>query len=97
KGANRLAYQVVFARALSKIRVALELAAAQVAIGGVLIVPHGTSWQNDLADLSVLEQLGLSNPEIHSYSLIKNAYFALIFRKVSETNPKYPRANGIPS
>jgi 16S rRNA (guanine527-N7)-methyltransferase len=97
KGQNRSSYQVVFARALSKIRVALELTAAQVAIGGLLIVPHGTSWQNDLADLAILEQLGLSKPEIHAYNLGNNEYFALIFSKVTETNAKYPRANGIPS
>jgi len=97
KGSNRSAYQIVFARALSKIRVALELTAAQVSLGGVLIVPHGTSWRSELSDLSILEQLGLSKPEIHTYKLGNNEYFALIFRKESETNDRFPRANGIPS
>src|SRR5437016_5499744 len=39
---HRESYDIVFARALGKLPVALELAAAFVVVGGTLIVPHGT-------------------------------------------------------
>ena len=94
----RASYSAVYARALSKIRVSLELSAAFVQIGGVLIVPHGTSWEAEFKDGGRMQKLlGLSAPTIHKYRLAQVEYTALVFEKVSDTDSLYPRATGIPA
>src|SRR5439155_4454742 len=78
-GVMRASYSTVYARALSKIPVSLELSAAFVQTGGVLIVPHGTSWEADFKDGGrILKLLGLSAPTIHKYRLAQVEYTALV-------------------
>jgi len=59
-----------FPRALGKLRVALELAGAFVKVGGILIVPHGTSWEEEMKESSsALEILGLKLSRHEEYKL----------------------------
>ena len=93
----RASYDIAIARALSKLRVSLELCAGFLKVGGVLIVPHGTSWKEELGqDLSILDLLGLSEPEVLEYSVGEANFVLLLFKKKAETPAKYPRRDGMP-
>jgi 16S rRNA (guanine527-N7)-methyltransferase len=96
-GELRGAYDIVLARALSKLRVSLELCAGFIKVGGVLIVPHGTSWKSELGeDLSILGTLGYDKPIAVPYQVDSIEFVLLAFPKVAETPAKYPRRNGVP-
>jgi 16S rRNA (guanine527-N7)-methyltransferase len=97
QAAMRQSYDIVFSRALSKLRTALELTGCFVRVGGTLIVPHGTSWESELKDSShAIEILGLKLIDTVSYDLGSVKFCALIFSKVGETPAIYPRPIGIP-
>jgi len=95
---NREKYDLVFARALSRLPSAIELAGPFVKIGGLLIVPHGTSWREELAEAQKsIDAIGLKFREAKSYRIPKGIEFsALIFEKDHQTPERYPRAIGIP-
>ena len=96
---RRESYDLVFARALGKLPIALELAAAFVVVGGMLIVPHGTSWQKEFQrSEKAIKALGLSLKDKLNYSLAPGIQFtALWFEKINATPDQYPRAVGIPA
>ena len=97
RGALRSEYDIVFSRALGRLRVAVELTGAFVSVGGLLIVPHGTSWDSELKDSSMaLELLGLKFINSIEYDLDERKFWALMFSKIVQTPEKYPRAVGIP-
>jgi 16S rRNA (guanine527-N7)-methyltransferase len=97
QAALRQNYDIVFSRALGKLRVALELAGAFVRVGGILIVPHGTSWESELKESSyALEILGLKLISNKDYELDGVKFWTLAFLKISDTPAIYPRAVGIP-
>lgn len=97
QGALRDCYDIVFARALSKLPVALELSAAFVTLGGILIVPHGTSWDAELKDsLEAVESLGLMLLGSEEYTLQGVGFRAIMLRKDSPTPDMYPRSPGKP-
>ena len=98
QAALRQNYDIAFSRALGKLRVALELAGAFVKVGGILIVPHGTSWEEEMKESSsALEILGLKLSRHEEYKLNSVKFWALIFSKITDTPPIYPRAVGIPN
>jgi 16S rRNA (guanine527-N7)-methyltransferase len=96
---RRESYDLVFARAIGRLPVALELASPFVKVGGLLIVPHGTSWQNEMKlSKKAMKELGVVMKDSVKYSLDESGQFtALIFEKISSTPDKYPRAVGIPT
>ena len=97
-GPMRSSYYIVFARALSKLRTTIELGAAFVKVGGMLIVPHGTSWEKELGNnADSLDLLGLEMPYSVEYVLGEVKFAAIIFEKIADTPVAYPRAVGIPS
>lgn len=97
QGAFRECFDLVFARALSKLRVALELAGAFVAVNGLLIVPHGTSWEAEVKESSnALKAMGLSFLEKKSHTIEGIAFHNLVFKKVSSSMKAHPRPIGIP-
>jgi len=98
-GKMREAYDIVFARALGKLPVAIELASPFVRVGGILVVPHGTSWERELErSKKAMKELGVSFKDKKSYSLGDNTSFsALFFEKTRSTPQKYPRATGVPT
>jgi len=96
---RRESYDLVFARALGKLPVALELAGAFVTVGGTLVVPHGTSWQSELKkSQKAVKVLGLKLTDKIHYDLGLGMQFtALLFGKIQSTPDKYPRAVGMPA
>ena len=96
---RRESYDLVFARALGKLPVALELGAAFVAVGGILIVPHGTSWQKEFQrSEKAITAFGLRFKDKFNYKLAPGIQFAALwFEKIHPTPDKYPRAVGIPA
>ena len=96
---RRESYDLVFARALGKLPVALELASPFMKVGGILVVPHGTSWKNEMKhSKKAMKELCLVLKDSVSYSLDESGQFtALLFEKISSTPGKYPRAVGIPT
>ena len=97
QGALRQAYDIVFSRALSRLRTAIELAGAFVRVGGQLIVPHGTTWQAELQESALaIELLGLQSKEKFEYELDGTRFVALVFHKIASTPAMFPRATGIP-
>jgi len=97
QAALRQSYDIVFARALSKLRTALELTSGFVKVGGQLIVPHGTSWKSELQESAfAMEILGLRLASNFIYDLNNVEFCALIFSKISDTPAVYPRPTGVP-
>jgi 16S rRNA (guanine527-N7)-methyltransferase len=65
---------------------------------GVLIVPHGTSWQSELKDSDeALDTIGLQLLENFEYEVSDIKFHALLFKKMRSTPDKYPRATGVPT
>ncbi len=95
----REVYHVVYARALGKLPVSLELSSPFLKIGGTLIVPHGTSWPKEIkASEKAMKELGLINQGQRDYALGEGPIFtALLFEKIFPTPEKYPRNVGIPA
>lgn len=94
----RESYDYVFARALAKLPVALELAAGFVKVNGHLIVPHGTSWKSEVeVAQQALVELGLEFESHKDYRLKDTLYTVLVFRKLKPLSERYPRRVGIPS
>jgi 16S rRNA (guanine527-N7)-methyltransferase len=92
---HRASYDIVFSRALGKLPVALELASPFLKASGMLIVPHGTSWQSELAaSTKAMEELHIEFATERTYG---DNFTALEFRKTGETPEKYPRSVGIPT
>jgi len=97
QAALRQSYDIVFSRALSKLRVVLELSGCFVKVGGLLIVPHGTSWESELKDsASAIDILGLKFASNFVYALDDVKFCALMFSKIRDTPPLYPRPIGVP-
>jgi 16S rRNA (guanine527-N7)-methyltransferase len=92
-------YDIVFARALGKLPVAMELASPFAKVGGTLIVPHGTTWAKELErSKKAMKELGLNLRDKVAYTLGEGTKFtALVFEKIHSTSDKYPRAVGIPA
>lgn len=97
KEENREKYDLVFARALSKLPSAIELAGPFVKLGGHMIVPHGTSWQEELEkSKEAQKEIGLKFLEAKAYKIPNGIEFnALLFKKDHETPERYPRAIGM--
>lgn len=96
---RREAYDLVFARALGKLPSALELAAGFVKVGGMIIVPHGTTWAAEVErSKKAMKELHLILKHPRIYKLDIGVQFtSLEFEKIAPTPEKYPRATGIPS
>jgi 16S rRNA (guanine527-N7)-methyltransferase len=97
QGAMRECYDIVFSRAVGKLPVALELAGPFVKVGGLLIVPHGTTWEAELKEgQKAVDALGLKFLRSEEYRLDDVSFNAIMLEKVSQTPKSYPRSVGIP-
>jgi 16S rRNA (guanine527-N7)-methyltransferase len=93
----RQTYDLAFSRALGKLPTALELASCFVKVGGLLVVPHGTSWESELNEsTTAIETLKLKLASKFIYELDGVQFCALMFEKIGDTPILYPRQNGIP-
>ena len=94
----RSTFDIVVARALSKLPVAIEVAAPFLKLNGFLIVPHGTSHQEELdRSEKAMKAVGVVLKEKRAYKLDSGQEFtALIFQKETDTPDIYPRRVGVP-
>jgi 16S rRNA (guanine527-N7)-methyltransferase len=98
QSAYRGQFDIAFARALGKLPTALELSIPFLRVGGQLIVPHGTSYEQELESSQyAIQELGTSLQQTIPYSLSDSLKFtALLFKKDHETKECYPRKPGMP-
>jgi 16S rRNA (guanine527-N7)-methyltransferase len=94
----RSQFDLVYARALSKLPTALELTVPFLKVGGLLVVPQGSTYKAELANSeNALHELKASLNQILPYQVGKKLNFtALLFKKDQETPERYPRKEGTP-
>jgi len=89
-------FDLGFARALGKLRTALELTLPFIKSGGRLMIPHGQTHKEELGHTAkVLKELRATFTGTIPYQLNRNISFTLLaFQKNHETPAKYPRRVG---
>lgn len=94
--AYREQYDIACARAVASLPVLCEYCIPFVKVGGQFIAMKGSSANEELALASnAYKQLGCEKATIIFEKLRKNESHAFIIsKKISQTPPKYPRANG---
>lgn len=94
----RESYDLVFARAFGKAAFGVGAASGFLKVGGLLIVPHGTSWNAEVErSKKAMTELRLILRQPRSSLVPGISFVSLEFEKISETPAKYPRAVGIPT
>ncbi len=97
RGSMREAFDIVLARAVGQLSVVLELAAGFAKTGGLLIVPHGTSWEEALVrSKHAIRELSVEFVSSNSY-FKETGFRALVFSKIAPLSDRYPRRTGIPT
>ncbi len=92
RGPLRGSFDLAYARALGKLPVVLELGAPLLKEGGVLVVPHGTSWDMEwLRSQNAAKELGLTLVEKKTYVIGVISFCLAIFKKDGKCSNKYPR------
>lgn len=82
-------FDIVTSRAVSALNVLLEISCQFAKIGGSIIEPKSTAYENELIEaMELLDDFGLAKPEIKKYDA-KNMF--LYFKKIKTTNWHYPR------
>jgi 16S rRNA (guanine527-N7)-methyltransferase len=94
----RGAFDLVFARALGKLPTVIELCIPFLKLNGLLIVPHGTSHQEEInRSENALHELGAKLKFSKAYVVTDRLSFtALGIEKIQETPQRYPRKPGVP-
>ncbi len=88
----------VTSRALSKMKIALELTAPFAVPGGYILMYKGPSWREELEESwKAMEILGVDLGDVIEYTLPGGERRALVLlEKISRTPKRYPRRPGIP-
>ena len=88
----------VTAKAVSSLRVLIELAMPFLRKGGTLVAYKGPSVAGEIAEASAaLRELRAEVTAVEPYSLGERSYFHCVVTKVDTTPKKYPRRAGIPA
>lgn len=90
----RGSFDVVTARAVSRLNVLLELCAPFLKIGGVMVAMKGAIAEEEAREAaSAARKLGLAPAEIISYNLpnMEDSRAFVVYRKISVTPDSYPR------
>jgi len=94
---RRETYDYGFARALGKLPTALELCTPLLKKEATLIVPHGTSWPEELErSKKAIQALHLKFIESKPYKVINETFYCLSFLKQARVEDRFPRNVGIP-
>lgn len=89
---KRESFDIVTARAVSAMPVLIELAAPFVKLGGVFAAMKGNSAEEVAAAVRGAATLGLDVADVTDYALpTGDGRSLVIYRKVKETDKKYPR------
>lgn len=85
-------YDIVTARAVSKLQVLSELCIPYVKVGGYFIALKGPNYSEELrVSLSTIKILGSGKPTVNEYHLLDQKRALIICKKEHETQDKYPR------
>ena len=89
-------YDIACARAVANLPVLLEYCTPYVKVGGSFVSMKGPSVSDEVALCdNAIKVLGLEKPQIICENLRENESRAFaIFKKISQTPPKYPRNSG---
>jgi len=99
QGRGRGRHQWITARAFAPLNVALEIALPLLKIDGVFWAFKGPNYKQELSEAEViLLRCGGRLEEIFSYTLAgaQKERALLVFRKVNESEKRYPRKAGMP-
>ena len=89
-------YDIACARAVANLPILLEYCTPYVKVGGSFVSMKGPSVSDEVALCdNAIKVLGLEKPKIICENLRENESRAFaIFKKISQTPPKYPRNSG---
>ena len=93
QGKLRDSFTIATARAVAELRILVELTAPFVAVGGMVVALKGSHGADEVAAAAgIAKTLGLSEPQIHEYTLPSGDGRTLIlYNKVRSTPKEYPR------
>lgn len=93
QGKLRESFTIATARAVAELRILVELTAPFVAVGGMVVALKGSHGADEVAAAAgIAKTLGLSEPQIHEYTLPSGDGRTLIlYNKVRSTPKEYPR------
>ncbi len=98
-GEMRDAADICVARAVAPLRIAIELCAPFVRLGGVVAFPKGQQARIEVAEAErVARALGLGKPQTHGVSPeagVGDHRSIVVYRKIAPTPPGFPRRVGI--
>lgn len=92
-------FDIACARAVANMPVLLEYCTPFVKVGGQFVAMKGPSTNEEIALCdNAISQLKVSNPQVLNETLTgSEERNFVIFKKISQTPPKYPRKSGIVS
>ncbi len=90
---HREKYMYSFAKAVSSIKIDLEILAPLTMVGGYVLLYKGPAWKEEMEDLwDFMEEMGVDLGDAVEYELLTGEKRALlIFEKFKSTPKKYPR------
>lgn len=91
--ADRETYDMATSRAVSELKVLLEISAPYVKVGGYIIEPKSQKYADELkASQSIIKQLCLKETNSNSFVSVNGIFhYVFFFVKEKPTNHKYPR------
>ena len=89
---RREQYDIATSRAVARLNVLLELTAAYVKPGGLVLAMKGTAAREELAEAkNAISRLGLKLEKVVEFPIDGTAHAVIVLRKVTHTPPQYPR------
>ena len=89
---RREQYDIATSRAVARLNILLELTAAYVKPGGLVLAMKGAAAQEELAEAkNAISWLGLKLEKVLEFPMDGTAHAVIVLRKVSHTPPQYPR------
>ena len=89
---QREKYDIATSRAVARLNVLLELTAAYVKPGGLVLAMKGAAAKEELAEAkNAISRLGLKLEKVVEFPMDDTAHAVIVLRKVTHTPPQYPR------
>ena len=89
---RREQYDIATSRAVARLNVLLELTAAYVKPGGLVLAMKGAAAREELEEAkNAISRLGLKLEKVVEFPMDGTAHAVIVLRKVSHTPPQYPR------
>ena len=89
---RREQYDIATSRAVARLNVLLELTAAYVKPGGLVLAMKGAAAREELEEAkNAISRLGLKLEKVVEFPMDGTAHAVIVLRKVAHTPPQYPR------